>query len=107
MDRCFDIHFTVGLDGISMAMILLTTLIMFLAVLASWNIEKHVKAYFALLLVLETGVLGAFMSLDLFLFYIFYEVMLLPMYFLIGLWGGGQENMLRSNSSSTRCSAVC
>jgi NADH-quinone oxidoreductase subunit M len=87
----FDINYAIGVDGISMPLIVLTTIVTFLAVLASWGITKHVKAYFLLLLILETGVLGAFMALDLFLFYVFYEVMLLPMYFLIGLWGGGRR----------------
>ena len=87
----FDINYSIGIDGISLAMVLLTTIVTFLAVLASWSIEKHVRAYFLLLLILETGVIGAFMSLDLFLFYVFYEVMLLPMYFLIGMWGGGRR----------------
>lgn len=87
----FDIWYAIGVDGISMPLILLTTIVTFLSVLASWSIEKHVKAYFMLLLILETGVIGAFMALDLFLFYVFYEVMLLPMYFLIGLWGGGRR----------------
>ena len=87
----FDIYYSIGIDGISMPLILLTTIVTFLSVLASWSIDKHVKAYFMLLLILETGVIGAFMALDLFLFYVFYEVMLLPMYFLIGLWGGGRR----------------
>ncbi len=87
----FDIYYFIGVDGISMPLIMLTTVITFLAVLASWTIQKHVKAYFMLLLLLETGVIGAFMSLDLFLFYVFYEIMLLPMYFLIGMWGGGRR----------------
>ena len=87
----FDIWYAIGVDGISMPLVLLTTVITFLAVLASWTIDKHVKAYFMLLLLLETGVIGAFLSLDLFLFYVFYEVMLLPMYFLIGMWGGGRR----------------
>ena len=87
----FDIWYAIGVDGISMPLILLTTIVTFLSVLASWSIEKHVKAYFMLLLILETGVIGAFMALDLFLFYVFYEVMLLPMYFLIGVWGGGRR----------------
>ena len=55
---------------------------------ASWNIDKHVKAYCILFLLLETGMLGVFLALDFFLFYVFWEVMLLPMYFLIGVWGG-------------------
>ena len=87
----FDINYAIGIDGISMPLILLTTIVTFFSVLASWRIEKNIKAYFLLLLVLETGVIGAFMSLDLFLFYVFYEVMLLPMYFLIGIWGGGRR----------------
>jgi NADH-quinone oxidoreductase subunit M len=84
----FNIDYFVGIDGISMAMILLTTVVTFLSMIASWNIEKHVKGYCALFLLLETGVLGSFVALDFFLFYIFWEVMLLPMYFLIGVWGG-------------------
>ena len=87
----FDIRYTIGIDSISLPLILLTAIVMFLAVIASWGITKHVKAYFALLLILQSGVQGAFMALDLFLFYVFYEVMLLPMYFLIGLWGGGRR----------------
>jgi NADH-quinone oxidoreductase subunit M len=84
----FNIDYFVGVDGISMALILLTTVVTFLSMIASWNIEKHVKGYCALFLLLETGVLGSFIALDFFLFYIFWEVMLLPMYFLIGVWGG-------------------
>jgi NADH-quinone oxidoreductase subunit M len=84
----FNIDYFVGVDGISMAMILLTTVLFFLSMIASWGIEKHVKGYCMLFLILETGVLGTFFALDFFLFYIFWEVMLLPMYFLIGIWGG-------------------
>ncbi len=84
----FNIDYYVGVDGISMPMILLTTILFFLSMIASWGIEKHVKGYCMLFLVLETGVLGTFFALDFFLFYIFWEVMLLPMYFLIGIWGG-------------------
>ena len=69
-------------------MVLLTALISFIAVISSWNIEKSIKGYFALLLLLDTGMMGVFVSLDFFLFYVFWEVMLLPMYFLIGVWGG-------------------
>ena len=71
-----------------MAMILLTTFLFFISMIASWGIEKHVKGYCALFLLLETGVIGSFLALDFFLFYIFWEVMLFPMYFLIGVWGG-------------------
>src|SRR5204863_7091394 len=77
-----------GTDGISMPLVLLTTLLSFLAMIASWNIEKHVRGYMILFLLLETGMVGTFLALDFFLFYIFWEVMLLPMYFLIGVWGG-------------------
>ena len=84
----FNIDYFLGVDGISMAMILLTTVVTFLSMIASWKIEKYVKGYCALFLLLETGVLGSFLALDFFLFYIFWEVMLLPMYFLIGVWGG-------------------
>lgn len=84
----FSINYTLGLDGISMPLVLLTTVLTFLAMLASWNIEKYVRGYCILFLVLETGMIGTFLALDFFLFYIFWEVMLLPMYFLIGVWGG-------------------
>jgi NADH-quinone oxidoreductase subunit M len=84
----FNIDYYIGIDGISLPLILLTTLLSFLAMIASWNIEKHVRGYCALFLLLETGMLGTFFALDFFLFYIFWEVMLLPMYFLIGIWGG-------------------
>ena len=83
------ISYRVGVDGISLFMVLLTTFLMPLAVLGSWSgITKREKAYYALLLVLTTGMIGVFVSLDLFLFYVFWEVMLIPMYFIIGVWGG-------------------
>ncbi|MDQ2667587.1 MAG: NADH-quinone oxidoreductase subunit M [Gemmatimonadota bacterium] len=82
-------RFTVGLDGIAMMMVLLTTLIMLLASIGSWtSVRQKASSYYALLLVLTTGMLGVFMALDLFLFYIMWEVMLIPMYFIIGIWGG-------------------
>ena len=84
----FNIEYFLGIDGISMPLLLLSTVLFFLSMIASWNIEKHVKGYCMLFLLLETGVLGCFVALDFFLFYIFWEVMLLPMYFLIGIWGG-------------------
>ncbi|MFC1729445.1 NuoM family protein [candidate division KSB1 bacterium] len=84
----FNIEYFMGVDGLSFPMILLTTLLSFLCIFASWNIDKAVKGYFALFLLLETGMIGTFVSLDFFLFYVFWEVMLLPMYFLIGIWGG-------------------
>jgi NADH-quinone oxidoreductase subunit M len=84
----FNIDYYLGVDGISMPLILLTTVISLLAMIASWNIERHVRGYCTLFLLLETGMIGTFVALDFFLFYIFWEVMLLPMYFLIGVWGG-------------------
>ncbi len=84
----FNIYYALGIDGISLPLILLTSFLSVLAMGASWTIDKHVKAYCILFLLLETGMLGVFMALDFFLFYVFWEVMLLPMYFLIGVWGG-------------------
>lgn len=81
-----------GLDGVALTMVLLTTLLTPLALLASFSIQEKVKAYMALFLALETGMLGVFMSLDLFLFFVFWEVGLVPMYFLINLWGGEKRN---------------
>ena len=86
--EAFGIEYLLGVDGISMPLVLLTTFLSMLAAAASWPIGKHVKAYFVLFLLLETGMLGVFVALDFFLFYVFWEVMLLPMYFLIGIWGG-------------------
>src|SRR5262249_19007917 len=84
----FNIQYYLGADGISMSLVLVTTVVTFLAVIASWRIDKFVRGYFMLLLILESGMLGTFLALDFFLFFIFWEVMLLPMYFLIGVWGG-------------------
>jgi NADH-quinone oxidoreductase subunit M len=82
-------NFVVGIDGIALMMILLTTFIMPLAVLGSWTgVREKLPAYYALLLVLTTGMIGVFISLDLLLFYVMWEVMLVPMYFIIGIWGG-------------------
>jgi NADH-quinone oxidoreductase subunit M len=82
-------RFTLGIDGIALMMILLTTFLMPLAVLGSWSgIRRKQHAYYALLLILTTGMLGVFMALDLLLFYVMWEVMLVPMYFIIGIWGG-------------------
>ncbi len=83
------IEYRVGVDGISLFMVLLTTFLMPLAVLGSWaGITRREKAYYALMLVLTTGMVGVFVALDLFLFYVFWELMLIPMYFIIGVWGG-------------------
>jgi NADH-quinone oxidoreductase subunit M len=84
----YNIQYFVGVDGLSISMILLTALLSFLCIFASFGIDRGVKGYFALFLMLEAGMMGVFAALDFFLFYIFWEVMLLPMYFLIGIWGG-------------------
>ena len=83
------VRFTLGVDGIALMMVLLTTFIMPLSVLGSWtSIRTKVRSYYALLLILTTGMLGVFLARDLFLFYVMWEVMLVPMYFIIGIWGG-------------------
>ncbi|MDP6628095.1 MAG: NADH-quinone oxidoreductase subunit M [Candidatus Marinimicrobia bacterium] len=87
----FNITYILGVDGLSLPMAILTALLCFIGVFVSWNINKAVKGYFALFLLLDTGIMGVFLSMDFFLFYIFWEVMLLPMYFLIGIWGGPQR----------------
>jgi NADH-quinone oxidoreductase subunit M len=84
-----NIHYNVGVDGMSLLLVLLTTFITVLTFLSSWSsITKKVKEFTFFMLLLEVGMLGVFASLDLFLFYIFWEAMLIPMYFIIGLWGG-------------------
>jgi len=88
----FGMRYTLGLDGISLVMTVLTAFISVIAVVVSWRgIEERVPLYYALLLVLETGILGVFLALDLFLFYLFWEAMLIPMFFLIGVWGHGRR----------------
>jgi NADH-quinone oxidoreductase subunit M len=83
------ISYHVGIDGISLFLVLLTTFLTPVAILASWNsIERRVKEYFIFMLLLETGMLGVFIALDFFLFYVFWEAMLVPMVFIIGVWGG-------------------
>src|SRR5688572_12855357 len=87
----FQIDYFMALDGISLPLVVLTAFVSLLAMGASWSITKYVKAYCILFLLLETGMLGVFLALDFFLFYVFWEVMLLPMYFLIGVWGGQRK----------------
>jgi NADH-quinone oxidoreductase subunit M len=86
--KSFHINYSLGVDGISLPMIILTGLLFFICILSSWKITKQVKAYFALFLFLQSTVFGVFLSLDFFLFYVYWEVMLIPMFFLIGIWGG-------------------
>jgi NADH-quinone oxidoreductase subunit M len=85
----YGINYHLGIDGISLWLVLLTTFLMPIAVLSSWTyIQKRVKEFFIFMLLLEAGIIGVFVSLNLFLFYVFWEAMLIPMYFLIGVWGG-------------------
>ncbi len=87
-----DVSYHVGVDGISLLLVVLTTFLTPIALLASWeSIHMKLKGYVALMLLLEVGTLGVFISLDLFLFYVFWEFMLIPMYFIIGIWGGGER----------------
>lgn len=88
----FAIRFHLGLDGISLFLVLLTSFLSIIATLGTWNaIEKHTKEFLICLLLLEVGMLGVFLAVDGFLFYIFWEVMLIPMYLLIGVWGGDER----------------
>lgn len=87
----WNIFYRLGVDGISLPLIILTSFVSMLACVASWSINKLHKGYFILFLLLETGMLGVFFALDFFLFFVFWEVMLLPMYFLIGVWGGPRK----------------
>ncbi len=84
----FGINFHLAVDGIGLSLLLLTAFVSLTAAIASWKIEKSPRGYHAMFLLLLTGMLGVFVSMDLFLFYVFWEIMLLPMYFLIGVWGG-------------------
>ena len=85
----YGIQYHLGIDGISLFLVLLTTFLMPIALLSSWSsIRDRIKEYLIFMLILETGIIGVFVSLNLFLFYVFWEAMLIPMYFLIGIWGG-------------------
>jgi len=85
-------QYHIGIDGISLLMVLLTTVIGLISVFSSWSaIEDRLKEYYCFFLLLQTGMLGVFMALDFFLFYVFWEVMLVPMYFIIGVWGGPRK----------------
>lgn len=86
-----EIDYFLGIDGISLPLLVLSAFVMLMAIGASWNVHKSPKGYFALLMILNMAVMGLFCALDFFLFYIFYEVMLLPLYFLIGIWGGARR----------------
>src|SRR3954454_23812933 len=86
------VQYLVGIDGISLLLVMLTTVVGFLAILSSWTaIDDRVKEYYAMFLLLQTGMIGVFVSLDFFLFYVFWELVLVPMYFIIGVWGGPRK----------------
>src|SRR5450631_3320056 len=85
-------HYSLGIDGISLCLVILTTMLGMISILSSWSaIKIRRKEYYILFLLLQVGMLGVFMSLDFFLFYMFWEVMLVPMYFLIGVWGSDRR----------------
>jgi len=86
--RAFGMEYLLGVDGVSLFMVLLTTFLMPLAILASWKVERSVRVYMAAMLVLETAMVGSFLALDLLLFFVFFEAILFPMYLIIGGWGG-------------------
>lgn len=90
--KALGINYIVGLDGISLPLFILTTLLCTLSIVFSWDTKLRPKEYFGLMLVLEVGVLGVFTALDYFLFYVFWEVVLIPMYFMIGVWGGPRKD---------------
>jgi len=87
----YGIDYFIGIDGLSLFLVLLTTFLGPIVILASWNINKRVKEYLFFMLILQTSMIGTLMALDLFLFYVFWEIMLLPMYFIISIWGGPQR----------------
>jgi NADH-quinone oxidoreductase subunit M len=87
----YHIYYRLGVDGLSVLLIVMTGLVSFLATFTAFSIQKQVKSFYVLYMLLITGMMGVFMALDFFLFYVFWEVMLLPMYFLIGIWGGPRK----------------
>src|SRR6056297_3480827 len=87
----FNIHYNIGVDGISVALILLTSIIVLAGVFISWQMEELPKEFFISLIVLSTGVYGFFISIDLFTMFVFYEIAVIPMYLLIGIWGTGPK----------------
>lgn len=87
----FSVDYFVGVDGLNVGMLLLAGIVLLIGAIASWNIKEKQKAYFGLYLLLSSSILGCFVALDFFLFYLFFEFMLLPMYFLIGIWGGPRK----------------
>ena len=90
--KAINTNFHVGVDGLSIWLVILTTFIMPIAIISSWHaVEKHITAFFVFLLLLESAMIGVFCSLDLLVFYLFFEASLIPMFFLIGIWGGSNR----------------
>ncbi len=88
----FNVYYFLGIDGLSLLLVMLTTVLTPLAMLSSWHgVDRRVKLFTIMMLLLETGMLGVFCTMDMFLFYVFWEAMLVPMYFIIGIWGGGNR----------------
>ena len=85
------VKYYIGIDGISLLLVMLTTVVGFLAILSSWNLTERLKGYYAMFLLLQTGMIGVFVALDFFLFYVMWELVLIPMYFIIGVWGGPRK----------------
>ena len=82
------VSYHVGIDGISLLLFVMTTFLTLISIIASWEVKKSIRDYMMAMLALSTGMLGVFISLDLFLFYFFWEFQLVPMYLIIGVWGG-------------------
>jgi len=98
----YQIQWYVGVDGISLPLVVLTTFLTTLAIVSAWTpIQERKSQFYGLMLLMEANLLGVFMALDFFLWFIFWEAVLVPMYFLIGVWGGPAANTPRSSSSST------
>ncbi|MFB3778337.1 MAG: NuoM family protein, partial [Bryobacteraceae bacterium] len=86
------VKYMLGIDGISLLLVMLTTLVGFLAILSSWSaVQDRLKEYYAMFLLQQVGMIGVFLALDFFLFYVFWELVLVPMYFIIGVWGGPRK----------------
>ena len=101
-------NYHIGIDGLGLLLVMLTTLIGFIAILSSWTgIQDRLKEYYAFFLLLQTGMLGVFMSLDFLLFFVFWETVLVPMYFIIAIWGGSAAPTPPSSSSFTPRWAAC
>jgi NADH-quinone oxidoreductase subunit M len=103
----FGISYHVGVDGISLLLVVLTTFLTPIALLVLVGVGRSASRVLFFMLALEAAMIGVFVSLDLFLFYVFWDAMLIPMYFLIGIWGYDRRIYARSSSSSTRWPAAC